>query len=125
MKRMIVAVVATLAATAASAQETTVYRFTGAAATGSHGLNTAVSCTNFSGVPIDVRAAIRDSFTNLLVNITSPLPHLGTVTFNTNPNPGPGEVPLSFPNMVIQPAGTVAIAVTNINMVCTAQIVDT
>jgi len=123
MKSVIVAAaIVTLTATAASAQETVIYRFAGASASGANGLNTTINCTNFSGLPADVRAALRDSVGNLLVNITSPIANLATMTFATNP--GPGEVPLNFPGMIVVPAGTVAIAATTLAMICSAQVFD-
>jgi len=108
--------------------EVLIYRGAGVIDNGGMGLTgnaTAFHCTNFSGVPENIRFVVRTATGTLAANsAAAAVAHLNTVTALTK------DTVLFFIGIRLMlntgsvPAGTVAIAATSINVTCTAMLVD-
>jgi len=110
--------------------EVLIYRVSGVFDTGGvafSGNASAFVCTNFSGVPENIRFAVRNEGGVLVANQTLavPLPHLNTGTAVTK------QIGLFSNAFVLNGSGTgsvqqgtVAIAATSINVTCTAMQAD-
>ena len=83
---------------------------------------TSFHCTNFSGVPENVRIVIRDAGGTLVANQLQPLNHLTTITASTKATVAYAEAQLNTNAVVSQ--GTAAIAATSVNIICTAMTTD-
>jgi len=129
----IIAALAFVQSTPASAAttdpEVIIYRFPGVRDTGGAGFTgvaTSFHCTNFSGATETVRMVLRDTLISIVSNNTYPLPHLGTLTVSTRPISAylnDLSIPFLAPvGMFGQ--GTVAIAATSINIICTAMTIN-
>jgi len=106
--------------------EVIIYRFPGVRDDGGGlhvGIATVFHCTNFSGVPENIRFATRNTTNSLVSNAIFPIAHLATITIVTH-------FVLSFTGIgtvaqgVSIDSGTTAIAATSTNIICTAMIVD-
>jgi hypothetical protein len=86
------------------------------------GVATSFHCTNFSGVPENIRFVTRNQFGILLTNVVFGLAHLATLIVSTHGTVLFTEQGLLNTGLVAQ--GTTAIAATSINVICTAMIVD-
>ena len=105
--------------------EVIIYRFPGVADTGTAaftGTATVFLCTNFSGVPENIRFVTRGAGGNLLQNNVVGIPHLVTRTVATH------EVIAYITDQLLNTSsvsqGTTAIAATSINIICTAMTID-
>jgi hypothetical protein len=105
--------------------EVIIYRISGVADSGGAaqtGLVTAFHCTNFSGVPENIRVVVRTTGSGLLANSALIVSHLSTATWTTR------ETALFFETSVMNAApigqGTAAIAATSVNVLCTAMLLD-
>jgi hypothetical protein len=102
--------------------EVIIYRFPGVlgkAAT----VGTVFHCTNFSGVTETLRFVLREFNTTIISNMTFDIQHLGTATVSTH------DVNAYTEDLVVAAAsnlhhGTMAIAATSINIICTAMTID-
>jgi hypothetical protein len=109
---------------AQSDPEVIIYRFPGVLDDGSLafvGAATVFHCTNFSGVPENIRWVTRNSAGGLLDNTSFGIPHLQTITVGTHISRAYSSVSLGT-GAVTQ--GTTAIAATSINVICTAMTID-
>jgi len=106
--------------------EVIIYRFPGvfdSGGTDNAGVATVFFCTNFSGVTENIRFVTRQSNATIATNLVVALSHLTTSITVTHPtfaysDAGPSNLATGF----IQ--GTVAIAATSINVICTAMTID-
>jgi hypothetical protein len=105
--------------------ELIIYRFPGALDDGggpSAGVATSVHCTNFSGATETIRYVVRNSNTEVLANLALPMIHLRTLTVSTH------ITNLYFDDRSMETGamhqGTIAIAATSINIICTAVTLD-
>jgi hypothetical protein len=106
--------------------EVIIYRVPGVRDNGGasfQGTATCIHCTNFSGVSETIRFATRQSDGTLISNVTDPIDHLETRTVCTHRTSCYAS-PLLIANSVLLNQGTIAIAATSINIVCTAVTVD-
>src|SRR5262245_4461664 len=95
-----------------------IYRVSGVLDDGaSNGTATSFHCTNFSGVPENVRFVVRGPTTAILFNAPFTINHLHTLTVSTKDVVIYADVPLNT-GAVTQ--GTAAIAATSVNVTCTA-----
>ena len=106
--------------------EVIIYRFPGVLDFGntpSTGIATSFHCTNFSGVPENIRFVTRLSNGNLLTNLVFAVAHLATLTASTHETNlyADGSTVL---NTGLVRQGTTAIAATSINIICTAVTID-
>ena len=106
--------------------EILIYRFPGVrddGGTNSVGVATVFFCTNFSGVQENIRIVTRDFNGTLKTNVPIGITHLNTLTAATHPT---SLYVLSAVSLgtgaVFQ--GTVAIAATSVNIICTAVTID-
>src|SRR5262245_24685486 len=106
--------------------ETIIYRFPGVLDGGGNpsvGVATSFHCTNFSGVPENIRFVVRNFDTSMAGNSVITVPHLKTATVSTHNTTAFREDTEVSPGVVID-QGTMAIAATSINVICTAMIID-
>jgi hypothetical protein len=111
---------------ATSDPEVIIYRFPGVYDDGSpsvQGVATTFHCTNFSGVPENIRLVTRGSGGALLSNMVFTVQHLATLTAPTHETLLYADG-LSVLNTGGISQGTTAIAATSINIVCTAVTLD-
>ena len=113
------------ATAAQSDPEVIIYRFPGVRDNGG-GANTGVAtvfhCTNFSGVDETVRFVARFSTGGLASNMTVTISHLQTESVATKPTLAHNNETDLATGAVGQ--GTIAIAATSINVICTAMTID-
>ena len=105
--------------------EVIIYRFPGVRDNGganNTGIATSFHCTNFSGVPENIRFATRQFEGSLISNEVFFVLHLQTATVSTHETFAFGSEASLATGSVAQ--GTTAIAATSINIICTAMIVD-
>jgi hypothetical protein len=105
--------------------EVIIYRFPGVLHIGfipNAGVATVFHCTNFSGVPENIRVVVRASDGGLLANVLTTVPHLATNTFSTNTTNLYTDNNNLQTGMVTQ--GTAAIAATSVSVICTAVTID-
>jgi hypothetical protein len=111
---------------AQSDPEVIIYRFPGVRDNGGSALSgvaTSFHCTNFSGVPENIRFVTRASIGNLLTNVVFPIAHLETLTASTHDTNAYNDASTVL-NTGIVAQGTTAIAATSINIICTAETID-
>jgi len=103
--------------------EIVIYRFPGVADNGSTntGIATVFHCTNFSGVPENLRIVVRATDGTIVGNFAQPINHHQTLTLATHAVAIYFETVVSM-GPVLQ--GSAAIAATSINVVCTAMTLD-
>jgi len=105
--------------------EVLLYRFPGVrddGGIGNVGVATVIHCTNFSGVAENLRYVVRDADTTIRSNVVVVVNHLVTHTASTHVTAAyNGEFSL---NTTAVSQGTVAIAATSINLICTAETID-
>jgi len=109
---------------AATDPEVLLYRFPSVVDNGGTddtGVATAFHCTNFSGVPENVRFVTRGPTGNLTSNQAVNIQHLQSSTAATHHTVAYQELGLTT-GVVNQ--GTTAIAATSINVICTAMTID-
>jgi len=114
----------TAASAAQSDPETILYRVPGVVDNGGAmfaGVATVVSCTNFSGATENVRFVTRDLGGTLVSNSAFPVGHLKTFNVATHPVLSYAVADLATAQVF---GGTIAIAATSINIICTALITD-
>lgn len=112
------------ARTALNDPEVIIYRFPGVRDNGgadNAGVATSFHCTNFSGVPENVRIVVRDFDGTLKGNMAFAVTHLSTLTVSTHPTALYSDAQLASGNVA---QGTAAIAATSINVICTAVTLD-
>jgi len=105
--------------------EVIIYRFPGVRDDGSAanvGVATVFHCTNFSGVTESVRFVTRTPLGALVINANFAINHLQTMTTSTHSTAAYGGGSLS-PGTALT-SGTMAIAATSMNIVCTAMTID-
>ena len=106
---------------AQSDPEVIIYRFPGVYDLGNNA--TTFHCTNFSGVPENIRFVTRSQNGSLLTNVVFSVTHLATLTASTHDTVLYGDAgSLLNTGPVVQ--GTTAIAATSINVICTAVTLD-
>jgi hypothetical protein len=113
------------ASAATTDPEVIIYRFPGVRDTGT-GVATSFHCTNFSGVTETVRMVLRDASATIVSNNTYTILHLRTITVSTRLNAAylhDLTIPILAPSGIFA-QGTVAIAATSINIICTAMTID-
>ena len=113
------------ASAAATDPEVILYRFPGVRDSNgapNSGVATAFHCTNFSGVPENIRFVTRNHDGALLTNVPAVIPHLHTFTATTHVTLAYNEDTSLQTGLVNQ--GTTAIAATSINIICTAETID-
>jgi len=106
--------------------EIIIYRFAGVKDDGGAnnlGVATVFQCTNFSGEGEHVRFVSRGVSGFLISNQFESIGHLGSVTSVTHVNAAYGATSSLIMNTSAM-QGTVAIAATSINVICTAMTVD-
>jgi hypothetical protein len=111
---------------AQSDPEVIIYRFPGVLDLGntpSAGIATSFHCTNFSGVPENIRFVTRLSNGNLLTNVVFPIAHLATLTASTHETNLYADASTVLNTGLVR-QGTTAIAATSINIICTAVAID-
>jgi hypothetical protein len=105
--------------------EVIIYRFAGvrdnADAAGT-GVATSVHCTNFSGATETIRYVVRGFDATIRANVTFNIAHLATNTASTHGTILYSDAVLLNTGSVNQ--GSVAIAATSLNIICTAVTVD-
>jgi hypothetical protein len=104
--------------------EVIIYRFPGVSDDGGGpnvGVTTVFHCTNFSGVQETVRFAGRSDAGGLVVNGTININHLATAVVFTHLNAAYVGVSVTTGSVN---SGTMAIAATSINIICTAMTID-
>jgi len=104
--------------------EIIIYRFPGVKDDGGGanvGIATVFLCTNFSGVSENIRFAARSDGGALLTNGFHTTGHLVTVTMFTHLNAA--YTGITTPTGAVN-SGTMAIAATSINVICTAMTID-
>ena len=104
--------------------EVIIYRFPGVKDDGGAnlvGVATVINCTNFSGATEVIRYVVRDDESAIRFNSTALVIHLTTVAAVTHTNAAytGGNMSTGFIN-----TGTIAIAATSINIICTAMVLD-
>ena len=118
-------VMATPASAATSDPEVLIYRYPGVRDDGSGantGLATVFSCTNFSGATETIRFVPRGDNGGLLGNTSFAISHLQTFTVATKSVVA--YIIGNLPPTGFMQQGTMAIAATSTNMVCTAMTID-
>jgi len=120
-----------MAAPASAAQsdpEVIIYRFPGVRDDGNGtnlGVATVVHCMNFSGATENIRFVVRTNNSTLVRNVAIPIVHLQTVTGAThNAVAYEEDVFLNNGTSTLIDQGSVAIAATTIDIVCTAMTID-
>jgi len=105
--------------------EVLIYRFPGVFDNGGDdfiGTATLFSCTNFSGVPENIRLVTRSGTGTLVNNISvTDVAHLTTLTRSTHLT---ASYQGQFLNTSKVVGGTTAIAATSTNIICTAMVID-
>jgi hypothetical protein len=112
------------AAAATTDPEVIIYRFPGVrddSVTMDTGVATVFHCTNFSGVPENIRLVTRGAGGDLRGNMLFVIDHLNTKTFATHTTATYAELSLGTGTVA---QGTTAIAATSINIICTAMTID-
>ena len=105
--------------------EVIIYRFPGVRDDGgaaNTGVATSFHCTNFSGVPENIRFVTRDFDGTLKSNFFLPVSHLSTLTASTHFTNAYFEGLGLNTGPVTQ--GTTAIAATSIDIICTCETID-
>jgi hypothetical protein len=113
------------ASAATTDPEVLIYRFPGVRDQGgspNSGLATVFSCTNFSGAPETIRFVPRADDGALLGNTPFAINHLQTLTVATKSVAA--YIIFAMPPTGFMQQGTMAIAATSTNMVCTAMTID-
>jgi hypothetical protein len=87
------------------------------------GTATVIHCTNFSGVTERIRFVLRNFNSTLVGNVTNDVGHLSTLTKATHGTVNTEDLPHTAPGVGIN-QGTLAIAATSRNIVCTALVTD-
>jgi len=100
--------------------EVLLYRASGVADSGGN-TATSFSCTNFSGVPENVRIVIRSVGGGIVANTVNTVNHLNSVIVSTSDVTIFTDINLATGAFG---GGTVAIAATSINVTCTAMLVQ-
>jgi hypothetical protein len=124
----IAAIALSLPTSALAAQtdpEVILYRFPGVrddGGIGNVGVATVFHCTNFSGVPENVRYVVRDADTTIRANVVVVVNHLVTHTASTHVTAAYANEFSLTTNTVAQ--GTMAIAATSPNIICTGETID-
>ena len=114
------------ASAATSDPEIIIYRFPGVLDNGgavNAGVATSIHCTNFSGATETVRFVTRGLDGNLRTNVTFNVVHLTTLTVSTHAAVA-YEDSQSLLNTGVVRQGTIAVAATSINIICTAMTID-
>jgi len=113
----------TLASAGVNDPEVIIYRFPGVRDdTTLANIATVFHCTNFSGVTENIRFVARSSDAVLLSNKVIAIPHLAPRTAGTHDVLAYGIHVFMNTGSVAQ--GTIAIAATSINIICTAETID-
>jgi len=85
---------------------------------------TVFHCTNFSGVPETLRFVMRTNSGALATNVTASIDHLATITVATKATAAYRlDLDMGMANPITQ--GTMAIAATSTNIICTAMTILT
>jgi hypothetical protein len=107
--------------------EVIIYRFPGVFDDGgvnNAGVATSFHCTNFSGVPENIRFVTRSVSGALLTNIAVPIAHLATLTASTHQTVlYDNELNALLATGQVR-QGTTAIAATTTSIICTAVTID-
>ena len=116
--------IATPAPAGVNDPEVIIYRFPGVRDTGgadNSGVATSFHCTNFSGATESVRMVIRNDFGGLITNVLISIDHLQTITRSTKLTVAYTDISLGSGFLA---QGTIAIAATSMNVICTAMTID-
>ena len=102
--------------------EVVIYRASGVADNAPGGATaTSFSCTNFSGVPENIRVVVRKADATVAANQVNPVSHLNTIIYSTSDVTIFTDVNLATGAFG---GGTVAIAATSINVTCTGMLLQ-
>jgi hypothetical protein len=111
---------------AASDPEVIIYRFAGVHDDGSGdgaGVATVFHCTNFSGATENLRFVTRNIFGTIATNVTASLQHLFSLAMSTHLTQAYSGAGFSLSTGAVV-EGTIAIAATSTNIICTAMVID-